>query len=48
VGINTEIVPIDFATMRSGWVVKDPNIMGRVVPEVGNSSDTTMAAELNP
>jgi ABC-type transport system substrate-binding protein len=47
VGINTEIVPIDFATMRSGWVGKDPNIMGRVVPWVGNSSDTTMAAELN-
>ncbi len=47
VGLKTQLVPIDFTAMRSGWIGKDPKIMGNVVPWVGNSSDTTMAAELN-
>src|SRR5262249_48341884 len=28
VGINTQIKPIDYATMRTGWIGKDPQIMG--------------------
>jgi peptide/nickel transport system substrate-binding protein len=47
VGLETQIVPIDYSTMRSGWIGKDPKIMGTMVPYIGNSSDTTMAAQLN-
>jgi peptide/nickel transport system substrate-binding protein len=47
VGLTTQLVPIDFTTMRSGWIGKDPKIMGNVVPYIGNSSDRTMAAEQN-
>jgi len=47
VGVTTQVVPIDYTAMRSGWIGKDPNIMGGMVPYIGNSSDTTMASELN-
>jgi hypothetical protein len=33
--------------MRTGWIGKDPKIMGSMVPYIGNTSDTTMASQLN-
>ena len=38
VGIQTQLIPIDYSAMRSGWVGKDPKIMGGVVPFVGQGS----------
>src|SRR5207249_4010195 len=35
VGIKTQLLPIDYTAMRSGWVGKDPKLMGAVVPYVG-------------
>ena len=38
VGIQTQIVPMDFTAMRSAWVGKDPKIMGGVAPWMGIGS----------
>jgi peptide/nickel transport system substrate-binding protein len=38
VGIKTQLIPIDYTTMRSGWIGKDPKLMGGVVPYMGLGS----------
>ncbi len=38
VGIQTQIVPMDFTAMRTNWVAGDPNMMGGVVPWIGVGS----------
>jgi peptide/nickel transport system substrate-binding protein len=38
VGIKTQVIPIDYTAMRSGWVGKDPKLMGGVVPYMGLGS----------
>ena len=35
VGIQTQLVPMDYTAMRSGWVAKDPKIMGGVATWIG-------------
>jgi peptide/nickel transport system substrate-binding protein len=35
VGVKTQIVPMDFTAMRSGWVAADPKMLGGVVPWIG-------------
>jgi peptide/nickel transport system substrate-binding protein len=47
VGIKTQVVPQDQSALRSDWMGKSPNVMGGIVPWVGNSADTTMAAFQN-
>jgi peptide/nickel transport system substrate-binding protein len=38
VGIQTQIVPMDFTAMRSAWVGKDPKVMGGIAPWMGIGS----------
>jgi peptide/nickel transport system substrate-binding protein len=38
VGIRTQVIPIDYTAMRSGWIGKDPKLMGGVVPYMGLGS----------
>ena len=38
VGIQTQLIPIDYTAMRSGWIGKDPKLMGGVVPYMGLGS----------
>jgi peptide/nickel transport system substrate-binding protein len=38
VGIQTQIVPMDFTAMRSAWVGKDPKVMGGIAPWMGLGS----------
>jgi peptide/nickel transport system substrate-binding protein len=40
VGVKTQLVPMDFTAMRSGWVAADPKLMGGVVPWIGVGSGT--------
>ena len=40
VGVKTQLVPMDFTAMRSGWVAADPKLMGGVVTWVGVGSGT--------
>jgi peptide/nickel transport system substrate-binding protein len=48
VGLKTQLLPIDYSAMRSGWVGKDPKIMGGVVPFVGQGpSANNIAGQQN-
>lgn len=50
VGIQTQIVPMDFTAMRTNWVAADPNMMGGVVPWIGfgsGSAGNQMPAQQN-
>ena len=38
VGLQTQIVPMDFTAFRSSWLAKDPKIMGGVAPWMGIGS----------
>jgi peptide/nickel transport system substrate-binding protein len=38
VGIQTQLVPMDFTAMRSSWTAADPAIMGGVAPWIGVGS----------
>ena len=40
VGVQTQIVPMDFTAMRSAWVAADPKLMGGVVSWIGVGSGT--------
>jgi peptide/nickel transport system substrate-binding protein len=41
VGVKTQLVPMDYTTMRGAWVAKDPKIMGGVAPYVAIGGGTT-------
>jgi peptide/nickel transport system substrate-binding protein len=50
VGIQTQIVPMDFTAFRSAWLGKDPKIMGGVAPIVvsgGGSAANSMPSQQN-
>jgi ABC-type transport system substrate-binding protein len=50
VGIQTQIVPMDFTAMRSAWIAKDPKIMGGVAPWMsigGGSAANSIPAQQN-
>lgn len=38
VGIQTQLIPMDFTAFRSAWLAKDPKIMGGVAPWMGIGS----------
>jgi peptide/nickel transport system substrate-binding protein len=40
VGVQTQLVPMDFTAMRSAWVAADPKLMGGVVSWIGVGSGT--------
>jgi peptide/nickel transport system substrate-binding protein len=50
VGIKTQLVPMDYTTMRSSWIGKDPKIMGGVAPFMslgGGSAANSIPAQQN-
>jgi peptide/nickel transport system substrate-binding protein len=48
VGVKTQLIPIDYTAMRSGWIGKDPNLMGGIVPYVGQGpSANNIAGQQN-
>ena len=50
VGIQTQLVPMDYSTMRSAWIAKDPKIMGGVTPFMslgGGSAGSQIPGEQN-
>ncbi len=50
VGIKTQLVPMDYTSMRSAWIGKDPKIMGGVAPFMslgGGSAANSIPAQQN-
>jgi peptide/nickel transport system substrate-binding protein len=50
VGVQTQLVPMDFTAMRTAWVAADPKLMGGVVPWVavgGGTAGNQMPAQQN-
>jgi peptide/nickel transport system substrate-binding protein len=48
VGVKTQLIPIDYTAMRSGWIGKEPNLMGGIVPYVGQGpSANNIAGQQN-
>ena len=50
VGIQTQLVPMDFTAMRNGWVSPDPKMMGGIATWIGiggGSAGNSMPAQQN-